>query len=96
MLSEKGRGFKDLTDKAKKFLKDGDLDKLSGEDLKKVKPKDILDIAVSLKYILLVFVPNAMIKFKDFIRYLYFSDKLFFVPSYHILALPSSLQSSTQ
>ena len=94
MLSEKGRGFKGLTDKAKKFLKDGDLDKLSGDEMKKVKPKDILDIAVSLKYILLVFVPNAMIK--DFIRYLYFSDKLFFVGSYHIPALPSFSQSSTQ
>jgi hypothetical protein len=43
--------MKDLSEKAKDFLKDGDLDKLSDDERKRVKPKDVLEIAVSVKNI---------------------------------------------
>jgi hypothetical protein len=52
--TEKKRKPRDLSDKAREHLMKGDLDKLSDEERKKVKPKDVADIPVSLKYILLI------------------------------------------
>ena len=37
----------DVTKKAKEKLKDGKFDELSKDELKKLKPKDLIDISVS-------------------------------------------------